>query len=144
MEIECILHRKDGTVVELGGVEYHFKPRPDGRHIAVVEDEDHIGRFLSISEGYRIAKKVGAGEILAKSIVKPKEPGSVGDLTIKHIGRGKFAIMRGDDRVSEHDSKDEANAALEKLLAGAAQDDAGASSADQGGDDPGDEGGNDE
>lgn len=38
----------------MGGVEYHFSPQPDGRHVAEVDHPDHIGRFLSITEGYRL------------------------------------------------------------------------------------------
>ena len=49
MKIECILKREGGSVVDLGGVEYHFEPLADGAHVADVENEAHIDRFLSIS-----------------------------------------------------------------------------------------------
>lgn len=55
MRIESILRRKGGTKVTLDGVEYHFKPDPDGREFADVTNEEHIGVFLSIREGYRLA-----------------------------------------------------------------------------------------
>lgn len=60
MKIECILKRRGGTFASVGGVTYHFKPQPDGRHVAEVTDPAHIGRFLSIVEGYRLAEDVAA------------------------------------------------------------------------------------
>ena len=60
MNIECKLKRQGGTKVELGGKEYHFEPRADGRHVAFVEDEAHRDRLLSISEAYRVAVDVPA------------------------------------------------------------------------------------
>jgi hypothetical protein len=61
MKIECILHRKGGTFVEMPGKTYHFAPTPDDeRHLAEVVNETHIERFLSIREAYRIARTPGA------------------------------------------------------------------------------------
>ena len=37
------------------GATYHFAPDPEGRHVAFVTVPEHIERFLSITEGYRIA-----------------------------------------------------------------------------------------
>lgn len=54
MKIQCILERKGGTVTDIGGVEYHFEPLDDGAHVAEVENEAHIDRFLSISEAYKV------------------------------------------------------------------------------------------
>lgn len=54
MKIECILKRQGGTHVDMGGVVYHFAPQPDGAHVADIEDNAHIQRFLGIPEGYRI------------------------------------------------------------------------------------------
>ena len=56
MLIECILKRDGGSKVDLGDNTYHFAPDSEGRHVAMVADPDHIGRFLSISEGYRIPR----------------------------------------------------------------------------------------
>ena len=56
MKIECLLRRSGGSHVSLGGTEYHFAPDTDGRHVADVADEDHIDRFLSIPEGYRLLR----------------------------------------------------------------------------------------
>ncbi|AFN39122.1 hypothetical protein G167_gp32 [Burkholderia phage BcepMigl] len=63
MKIECILHRKGGTVVDMPGKTYHFEPQDDGRHIANVENEAHIERFLRVPEAYRIARTPGAEAI---------------------------------------------------------------------------------
>lgn len=54
--IECILKRDGGTKIDLGNTTYHFAPDSEGRHVAMVADPDHIGRLLSISEGYRIPR----------------------------------------------------------------------------------------
>lgn len=53
MKIECILKRQGGTVVELGGKTYHFKPQEDGAHVAEVADEDHADTLLAVSEAYQ-------------------------------------------------------------------------------------------
>lgn len=50
MKIESIIKRAKGHSVELGGATYEFLP-PD--YLAEVENPDHIGRLLSITEGYR-------------------------------------------------------------------------------------------
>lgn len=54
MKIQCNLRRTGGTVVDMGTQQYHFEPLADGEHVAEVADADHIDRFLSISEGYRL------------------------------------------------------------------------------------------
>jgi len=54
VNIECILHRADGSKIELWGTEYHFAPQPDGAHVAGVSDDAHVARFLSIPEAYRL------------------------------------------------------------------------------------------
>jgi len=60
MKIECILHREKGTVVEMPGKTYHFKPSEDDpRHIAEVTNESHIERFLQIREAYRLPRTPG-------------------------------------------------------------------------------------
>ena len=60
--VECILKREGGTIVEFGfhnkkKVKYHFRPidatDPESPHVCNVSDDDHYGRFLSISECYR-------------------------------------------------------------------------------------------
>lgn len=54
MKIACLGLRKGGTKVDLDGLEYHFEHLEDGKHVAVVEDEAHIDRFLSISDHYKV------------------------------------------------------------------------------------------
>ena len=60
--IECIPHRKGGTVVDFGfhnkrKVKYHFKPidptDPDSPHVCNVPNDEHYDRFLEIPEAYR-------------------------------------------------------------------------------------------
>ena len=76
MLIECILKRDGGTKVDLGGTTYHFSPDSEGRHVAMVADPDHIGRFLSITEGYRIPRAMTA--IPATSVTQVAPIGAVG------------------------------------------------------------------
>ena len=54
MKIQCVLLRDGGTITEIGGISYHFEPLADGAHVAEVTVEDHIDRFLSIAEGYKL------------------------------------------------------------------------------------------
>ena len=56
MKIECLIRREGGSFVGVGGVEYHFAPQPDGRHVAEVEDDKSIAILLAITEGYRAAE----------------------------------------------------------------------------------------
>lgn len=56
MKIESIIRRKGGTVVTLGGATYEFKPDESGRHVAEIDNIEHLGRLLDIKEGYRVAE----------------------------------------------------------------------------------------
>lgn len=67
MKIECKLKREGGTHVDLGKTKYHFAPLADGAHVALVEDEAHQDRFLSIPEAYRLYR----GELAAAPISAP-------------------------------------------------------------------------
>ena len=69
MKLECILLRPGGTFVELGENTYHFAPQEDGRHVADVDIEAHIERFLSIPESYRIYRT--AADQAAEPVVVP-------------------------------------------------------------------------
>ena len=60
MLIESKIRRLAGTSVILGMIAYHFRPDALGRHVADVEDEDHLSRFLSIPEGFRVAPPLAA------------------------------------------------------------------------------------
>lgn len=65
--IECTIQRPNGTLVDFpadnrdGKTVYHFKDDGLGRHVAPVADEDHIARFLSIPEAYRLIRTGGTG-----------------------------------------------------------------------------------
>ena len=72
MNIQCKLIREGGTRAEVFGVEYHFIPQEDGSHVAVVENDAHVERFLSIPEAYGIYK--GAAEVKTADPVKLFEP----------------------------------------------------------------------
>lgn len=76
MKIESIIRRAGGTKVGFSeearwpAGEYHFKPESDATnapHVCDVTVEEHVNRFLSLSDAYRPA----ASEIGAK-IVQPK------------------------------------------------------------------------
>lgn len=54
MKIQCVLLRDGGTKTDLDGLLYHFEPLADGAHVAEIEIEAHIDRFLAIAEGYKI------------------------------------------------------------------------------------------
>lgn len=54
MKIECLIKREGGSFIGVGGVEYHFAPQPDGKHVAEVKDKDHAKILLAITEGYRL------------------------------------------------------------------------------------------
>lgn len=60
MLMQCKLIRDGGTVIELEGKEYHFKPNAAGDHVCEIDDESHVDRLLDIPEGYRPYTKVVA------------------------------------------------------------------------------------
>lgn len=80
-KIECTIRRKNGTHPKLDNIQYHFEASEgDLRHIATVDNADHIATFLKITESYRLVEgNAPAGkpaEVIDKSYVKPveKEP----------------------------------------------------------------------
>jgi len=58
MRIVSVIRRKAGTDVTFDGVEYRFRPEVEGDinslHVAEVDREDHVQRFLAIPEGYKL------------------------------------------------------------------------------------------
>lgn len=57
MLIRCKIERENGSVIELDGKSYHFKPAwPGGPHVAEVPVKAHIGKLLGITEGYEPAE----------------------------------------------------------------------------------------
>lgn len=58
MLLKCPVIREGGSTYDVGGVEYHFKPQPDGEHVADVTDDAHLDRFLEIGfRPYEAGKK---------------------------------------------------------------------------------------
>ncbi len=56
MIIECTIKRKGGTVVDMNTQVYHFREteQTKGCHCCEVSNEEHLSKFLAISESYRI------------------------------------------------------------------------------------------
>lgn len=73
MKIECKLKRNGGTKVDLDGFEYHFKPLPDNKHVAIVDIDSHIERFLAISEAYCIYRGLEQVEATSTQAVEQKK-----------------------------------------------------------------------
>ena len=69
MEIESIIRRIGGTVIHIGEAMYHFHERPDGAHVAEIEDQYHVDRLLGIPEGYRIARDLKAGVAIPPKVI---------------------------------------------------------------------------
>ncbi|OQC35748.1 MAG: hypothetical protein BWX64_02330 [Acidobacteria bacterium ADurb.Bin051] len=67
MLIQSIIVRQpDGTRVPMpnrsgGETLYHFTGPKDGPHVCDVTDDDHIARFLSIPDGFRLVTQASAG-----------------------------------------------------------------------------------
>lgn len=70
MKIECKNIRQGGSRVELGGIEYFFEPQADGAHVAEVTKDEHIDRFLSIADGYKLYR----GKASAAPVKTPAKP----------------------------------------------------------------------
>lgn len=69
--IECKLIRKGGSIVDLPGGPYHFKPGTDGAHVCAISDPDDIAALLGIKEGYRIYRpKVDVSDVAP--VVQPE------------------------------------------------------------------------
>jgi pyruvate/2-oxoglutarate dehydrogenase complex dihydrolipoamide acyltransferase (E2) component len=69
--IESLIRRDEGTTVELGDAVYKFLPSPahEGRHVALVDNADHMKVLLAITEGYAF---VGPAEkAAAKGMASP-------------------------------------------------------------------------
>lgn len=74
--IRCKIDRDHGTVATIGGYTYHFKPRPElgasTAHVAVVEQREHISRFLRVAEAYELFYGEEEGD--APRVVDPAVP----------------------------------------------------------------------
>lgn len=85
MKIECILKRDGGTRTDIGGAVYHFAPLSDGAHVAEVAETDHIDRFLSIPEGYRVYHGQAERKSQPEPITRPD--------TVKPVEQPKPSVM---------------------------------------------------
>jgi type IV secretory pathway VirB10-like protein len=144
MKIESILRRPGGSIVTLDAVHmidgepfkgtktYHFEPQPDGREIAEVEDEEHIGLFLSIREGYRVAKTASAPAPAIQPPAPPPPPPPPppapppndkheSGFHVHHVGNGAWAVFDGDERKSAAMTEEEAKAEMQRLYTAAKQ-----------------------
>jgi len=63
MQIELLLKREGGSLIDIDGVNYFFTPDSSGRHVAEVTNQSHIDRFLSI---------VGYIEVVITKVKKSK------------------------------------------------------------------------
>lgn len=74
--IRCKINRDHGTIATIGGHTYHFKPRPElgasTAHVAVVEQREHISRFLRVDEAYELFYGEEEGD--APRVVAPAVP----------------------------------------------------------------------
>lgn len=73
MKIECKMHRPGGTKAEIGGIEYHFAPQEDGAHVAEVDRDEHVDRFLSIPEAYKLYRGAAKQAAVANDIEAKKD-----------------------------------------------------------------------
>lgn len=77
MKIECKNKREGGSIIDIGGVAYEFKPQADGAHVAEVGNKEHVERFLSIPEAYGLytpGKKTAPVEQVAPEPVVEEAP----------------------------------------------------------------------
>jgi len=121
MLIELKIKRQGGTKVDIDGQNYHFKPandNPDAPHVAQVTNEEHIARFLAITEGYRIAPDSTAQAAAAASGTAPTGSASTntGTGTSQPEAKG-LVLKRGDEEVNLKDMS------RSKLLAFCAEND---------------------
>lgn len=72
MKIESIIRREGGSKVTLDGVTYLFKPDESGRHVANIENIEHLGVLLEIREGYRVVEDDQADNV--PDLSKASEP----------------------------------------------------------------------
>lgn len=93
MKIECKLKRQGGSLVTLGGKEYHFTPDQLDRHVAEVTDEAHIERFLEIPQ-YREIKDDAPAKVepttSGDTLTPQDEDGDEGELDIEQARQAYF------------------------------------------------------
>lgn len=128
MDIECKLKRDGGSKVPLGGITYHFTPRSDGAHVADVKNDDHVDRFLSIPEAYRVYRgnaeplvtelKSTSGDVLK---VKIGDSGEVKGFDIQHDPEPAHVGLKTSEQHPKTLTIGGANYSLEEITAKAAE-----------------------
>jgi hypothetical protein len=64
MLVESIIRRKNGTTVKLDDSTYKFQPgKGEPRHLCNVKNQVHLAKFLTITEGYRLANQEDEDEL---------------------------------------------------------------------------------
>lgn len=76
MKIECKNKREGGSIIDISGVAYEFKPQADGAHVAEVGKKEHAERFLSIPEAYCLYQP-------GKKTVEQSAPAPVAEETVE-------------------------------------------------------------
>lgn len=76
--VECVLHRKGGTVVTIDEIDYHFKPNQQGAHVCEISDPDHAQTFLAIREAYAIYTE-GKGPRTQEQLIRERRQSSADD-----------------------------------------------------------------
>lgn len=85
--IESKLRRVGGSVIPLGGTDYHFLPYTDGAHVCDVANEEHADRFLSITEGFKLYRGEGkpvdpAAPVAVASAAPAPQPASAPEILL--------------------------------------------------------------
>lgn len=74
MLIQCTIAKKPREIT-LDGIVYHFLPldpeNPDSPKVASVQDDEHIARLLSISEGYKFFKAEEGDDAAVRTPIEP-------------------------------------------------------------------------
>lgn len=111
MLIACRFKRPHAPVT-LGDETYFFKPidpaNPDSEHVAEVENEEHIGRLLSIAEGYYIAKSAPplmAARPVAELSVQMTEPAKQDDASADNDAEQKESDSKPVQGLSEEQAE---------------------------------------
>lgn len=82
--------------------------------VAGTEDEIPAGLYIGLFRE-RYVDPLEATEVVAAPVAEPDLEPSEG-LEVKHVGRGKWYVVRGDDRVKgPFDDKDDAEVALAEI-----------------------------
>ncbi len=110
--IESIIRRPGGSTVNIAGRNYRFEPDHEGRHVAVVEDPDHIARFLQVPEGFRMLTAAPAPAAQPVGVVvvthpKPFPASVVPESALATIKAERESEAQGDEHPNEGEGEEE-------------------------------------